>query len=125
MKYYTGKIALNIECDLDTCADWHKNGIVLDKSKMQDSDNSIFKDYGIYETDKGYVANHLRAILDLMEQGQCDYLKGFKNDFLTSDKYDRELMIQAKKLRHNKNWEDIDYLLGEEYREKWLEVKNG
>ena len=39
--------ALNIKCSLDTCVDWHQSGLNWDNVVFLESEDSIFKDYGI------------------------------------------------------------------------------
>ena len=73
MKYISGVFALNIEDSLETCGDWHTSALDWNRIRLVESDNTIFKDYGI-ERDKKIpehtgvynVANTLRAVLDLM-----------------------------------------------------------
>jgi len=74
IKYITGIHALNINCDLETCGDWHASAIQWKNPNTRYSNESIFKDYGIEynknipeNDDLHNVANHIRAILDLLE----------------------------------------------------------
>ena len=135
MQYITGKYALNIDCELETPGDWHSSALNWNNIVLMSTQNHILKDYGI-ESDKSIpehtkkynVANHIRAILDLMIQNDCRYLKGFRNDFICTDKYELEFFNQVMKLKILENWKDIDELMNKEYLMKWIrfkEVYNG
>lgn len=126
MKYLTGVFALNIEDNLETCGDWHTSALDWNKIKLVESDDSIFKDYGIEsnksipEHDELYnVANTLRAVLDLMVNKQTRYLKGFRNDFFCTDKYNDEFFSKVIQLRNLDNWEEINHLMKYEFFFKW------
>jgi hypothetical protein len=70
------------------------------------------------------IVNHLRAILDLMlEDKNLGYLKGFRNDFLTNDKYIPEFFNEVYKFRNTRRWHNIHLLMLEEYRTIWLDYK--
>lgn len=88
MKYVTGLYALNIPCNLNTCADWHALSLDWNNINIKDSKNSIYKDYGIeknktipFNKEKNNVANHIRAILDLMIDGKTNFLKNMQKIF--------------------------------------------
>lgn len=127
MKYISGLYALNVPCSLKTTGDWHYKSYPINKAKYNESDNSIYKDYGIenYEKDniKYNVANHLRAILDLMVDNRLDQLKGFKNDYIVVSDYDNMFFDKVYEMKTLKNWQDIDDLMGSEYMLKWLQYK--
>lgn len=76
MKYVTLLHALNIPCRLDTFGDWHKEALDWRKIHVFESNDSIFKDYGIElnktipcNEEKYNVANHIRACLDMLDIG--------------------------------------------------------
>ena len=130
MKYITGIHALNLNCDLDTCGDWHQSGIQWERPTMMESDESIFGDYGleynkrIPEHNELYVtANHIRALLDLLYVGNFGYAQGMNDDFICNEKYDQEVFDKVILLKNQENWPDIDYFMTYEYREKWLDYK--
>ena len=126
MIYLSGVQALNIENSLNTCGDWHQTAIQWDKLKLKESNDSIFKDWGI-ELDKKVpdhtehyaVANDLRAILDLMVDGQTRWLKGFSNDFICTDEYNEIFFEQVIKLKGLPNWDDINKLMQNEFMWDW------
>ena len=132
MIYLTGVHALNIEDSILCCGDWHTSAIQWsDLSKdIKESDDSIFKDYGI-ESDKTIpehnekynVANTLRAVLDLLEGGHTRYLIGFRDDFIMVDDYNEEFFKKVILLRDNKYWSDIDDLMKKEFMFLWLNFK--
>ncbi|KAA9237838.1 MULTISPECIES: hypothetical protein [Aerococcus] len=125
MKYISGVYALNIPCQLNTYGDWHIGALDWSNPKIKESEDSIFKNYGI-EIDKSIpehhekypVANHLRAILDMLEDGQTKFLKGFKNDFI-GDKYTDEFFDLVYLLKNNKHWNSIYTLMLREYGVDW------
>ena len=47
MKYISLIHALNLQCKLDTCGDWHCSALNWQTLNILDSKNSIFGDYGI------------------------------------------------------------------------------
>ena len=126
MLYISGIHALNIEDSLETCGDWHTSALQWERIDLLDSDKTIFKDWGI-ETDKSIpeheelynVANTLRAILDLMVKGSTRYLKGFRDDFICTDRYNQEFFEKVWMLRDLPHWEDINNLMKREFMFEW------
>ena len=126
MKYLTGVFALNIEDSLETCGDWHTSALNWSNIVLKDTENSLFGEWGI-EIDKvipeheGYynVANTLRAVLDLMIEGKTDYLKGFYNDFFSTDIYNTIFFEKVIQLKSLSNWEDINNLMKREFMWDW------
>ena len=129
MKYISDVYALNIPCSLNTCGDWHYDVLdLLPDYKMKDSQDSIFGEWGIEEHDGKKVANHIRAILDMLSDNKTGYLKGFYDDFISTEEYDNILMEKVYELRNFSNWNNINDLMKKELRVKWikyLEEKNG
>lgn len=127
MLYITGIKALNIDNSLDTCGDWHTSALDWSTVELKESRNTVFGDWGI-EQDKEIpehkelynVANDLRAILDMMCEGKIRYLKNFRNDFICTDKYNREFFEKVSILRTNVHWEDIDMLMKNEFMFEWI-----
>lgn len=131
MKYLSGIYALNLPCELDTDGDWHASALDWDKIVLQESDLSVFGIYGIEEGKKipekespFCVANHIRAALDLLEQGKYNTLQGLKDDFINNDKYTEELFNKIIMLKCKPNWNDIDFFILFEYRDEWIAFKN-
>ena len=126
MLYISGIHALNIEDSLETCGDWHTSALQWKNIKLLDSDKTLFKDWGI-EIDKSIpehedlynVANTLRAILDLMVQGSTGYLKGFRDDFICTDRYNQEFFERVWLLRDLPHWNDINNLMKREFMFEW------
>lgn len=135
MKYISGIHALNIECNLNTTGDWHRSALKWDvlAMRLKESDNSIFKDYGI-EQNKSLlflkdtpiynVANHIRACLDLIADGNFASAMGMRNDFICTNEYDYEIFEKVLLLKNQPNWQAIDDFMGQEYQMKWLNFKN-
>jgi hypothetical protein len=132
MKYITGQFALNIPCALETCGDWHRDSLNWSRAKLYDSTRSAFADYGI-EKEKTIphrqgtynVANHIRAVLDLIEQGNFALAQGMHDDYICNDKYTSEVFHKILLLSKRKNWNDINDFMGREYKMRWLEYLRG
>jgi hypothetical protein len=126
VRYITGKHALNIENSLNTCGDWHQSALRWQDIDFQETENSLFGEWGIEynksipnHTEKYAVANDLRAILDLMVDNQLGYIKGFRSDWICTDEYNQiffDKVIQLKQLPH---WKDINQLMKYEFMWEW------
>lgn len=134
MKYLSGIHALNIPCNLETCGDWHQSAIKWNDldDKLKESSDSIFKDYGIQknitltflEGQPTYnVANHIRACLDLISEGNFSLVQGMNRDFIVNNAYDKEIFEKVYLLNHLPIWNNIDSFMGKEYKMKWLKYK--
>ena len=130
MQYITGVHALNLPCSLLTCGDWHSTALQWERPKMRNSENSIFGEYGIERCSSVpehagtyAVANHIRALLDLLELGNYSLAQGMKNDFICNDDYTEEVFGKIAMMRDLPNWLDIDRFMGSEYYGKWLDYK--
>lgn len=130
MKYVTGIHALNLNCELETCGDWHQSALRWEKVSFADTKNMFFKDYGleynktIPNHDELYItANHIRALLDLLELGKFSVAQGMNNDFICNCKYDKEVFKKVYSMRTLPNWREIDKFMGKEYKLKWLKYK--
>lgn len=130
MKYVTGTYALNINCSLETCEDWHRSALQWDKMTIKESNGSIYGDYGI-EQDKKVpchnglynVANHIRALLDLLIDKKFSSAQGMNDGFIVVDIYNEEIFEKVCMLRVLDYWPDIDCFMLYEYREKWINYK--
>lgn len=127
MQYITGIHALNLNCSLDTAGDWHRSWLQWDHPKMGDTEEAFFRDYGIENcnhvpgregTQK--VANHIRALLDLLVEGNFSTAQGMKNDFIVNDKYTPEIFRKVYELHDFKTWPSISHFMGKEYGIEWL-----
>lgn len=127
--YITGIYALNLPCSLETTGDWHSSSLNWKNAHFKNANESTFSLWGIekhYVNQLGkdcLVANHLRAILDLMEEGKTKMLKGFRKDWICVDDYNNVFMEQVWKLRNKNNWEDIDDLMVREFTLLWRKFK--
>lgn len=129
MKYLTGLYALNLPCQLDTCGDWHSKSIDWSHPDIRESNNSILKDYGIEKNRKVKyldslevynVANHIRALLDMLVVGNYGYAQGMKEEYICNDKYTDEIFNHVYLLRNIDNWNEINGFMEKEYKLKWL-----
>lgn len=130
MKYLTGIHALNLSCSLDTCGDWHSKSINWKHPDFRESNQSTLKDYGIEKnksvkylnTKQTYnVANHIRALLDMLIVGNYGYAQGLKDEYICNDKYTYEIFQYVIKLKNEKNWDEINNFMEKEYKLKWLD----
>lgn len=126
MKYITGIHALNLPCSLETTGDWHTSALNWQNLKLRESNESFFGDYGI-ETcsivpeNPGtyYIANTLRALLDLLIDDNIGVAQGIKDDFICNDKYTKEFFEKVIELRDMPNWKRINDLMCKEYLFEW------
>ena len=130
MLYLSGIHALNVPCALLTCGDWHASAINWKHIVLMDSEESIFRDYGIEqnkiipENSGTYnVANHIRALLDLLAQGKYGLAQGMNKDYICNDLYTEEIFQKVSLMRDLSNWPEIDQFMGHEYYSKWLDYK--
>ncbi|KLU59358.1 hypothetical protein CEB3_c43440 [Peptococcaceae bacterium CEB3] len=130
MLYVSGIHALNLPCALQTCGDWHASGIDWTNVALMDSNKSIFRNYGIephkvIPDHKGTfnVANHIRALLDLLAQAKYSLAQGMNKDFICNDQYTEEIFNQVARMKDLKNWPKIDRFMGQEYYSEWLDYK--
>ena len=130
MEYITGIHALNLPCSLLTCGDWHQSAIQWERQTFQDTSRSFFGDYGIEfnvsipEHAGVYsVANHIRALLDLLEQGNFSLAQGMNKDFICNDDYTKEVFAKVASMKVLPNWVEIDRFMGREYYSRWLDFK--
>lgn len=128
MFYISGIHALNIPCELDTGGDWHASSLKWSDLKFYNSDKMFFKNYGIEpnkkipESQGTYdVANHIRALLDLLQLGKFSLAQGMNNDFICNEAYDNEIFQKVYSMKVLKNWNDINDFMKREYRIKWLD----
>ena len=130
MLYISGIHALNLPCSLLTCGDWHSTSINWQNITLLDSSKSIFLDYGIElnktipENSGAYnVANHIRALLDLILAGRFNLAQGMNNNFICNDMYTEEIFDKVFLLKNESFWSEIDRFMGREYYSKWLNFK--
>ncbi len=127
MHYITGIHALNLPCSLPTCGDWHRFGIQWSKPTIRESSDSIFGDYGIEDCTvvpgrpgSHKVANHIRALLDMVAEGQFGYAQGMRKDFICNDSLDNEIFSKVLLLQNSPRWREINRFMGREYAMRWL-----
>ncbi len=127
MSYISGIHALNLPCSLPTSGDWHRFAIQWERPTNRESSESIFGDYGIENctavpghpgTHK--VANHIRALLDMISEGQFGYAQGMRKDFICNDSLDEEIFAKVILLKDSALWSEINRFMGREYTMRWL-----
>lgn len=127
MQYITGIHALNLPCNLNTTGDWHTSGIQWEKPHTQDSSDSIFGEWGIEAGHKipdhqgtYFVANHIRACLDMLAAGDFSDLKGMRDDYICHDEYTPLIFGKVLSLRDSSMWDAINRFMEREYRMQWI-----
>ena len=133
MKYITDIHALNLPCSLGTTGDWHTSALQWKTLHIEESDNSPFGNWGI-EIDSEVsipenpdctlpVANHLRALLDMIEQGRFSLAQGMNGNFIDDDTFNDEIFEKVSLLKDYPNWCDIDSFMEREYKMAWVNFK--
>lgn len=132
MLYVTGIHALNLPCQLSTCGDWHTSAIQWQRPTIRESAVSVWGNYGIEKNHKIPehesnipVANHIRALLDLIYEGKFDVAQGIKKDFICNDKYNEEIFSQIYLLKNTAKWEQINHFMHKEYGKEWRLWRDG
>ncbi len=130
MKYISLVHALNLPCQLETCGDWHASALQWEKPHVLESDNSLWQTYGIEqkkripEHQEYYnVANHIRALLDLLYVGNFSTAQGMNEDFICNKKYDVEIFEKVLMMKDLTHWNKIDEFMTKEYLGKWVKFK--
>lgn len=128
MKYITGIYALNLICSLETDGDWHQSSLDWQNIEFAESKYSFFGDYGIeknssvpYHQGTYFVANHIRAILDLLYNNDFSTAQGMRKDFINTEKYDEEIFQMINRMNTLSNWQQINQFMEKEYKLKWIE----
>lgn len=127
MQYITGIFALNIRTMSDVSGDWHRGALDWSKVCLQDSDQSLWGDYGIAKDHfvpelgrKCNVANTVRALLDLIAAKQFHYAQGMQSDLICNDNYTTEIFDKVLMLKNCPDWSEIDSFMQSEYKMKWV-----
>lgn len=131
MQYITGLIAYGVPCELDSCGTWtlsKKDFTDPGNCALHESDDSIFKDYGIeknklvpWHEEPMNVANHVRAYLDSVEALKFDELAGVFENMILSDKC-RALIFRNVhgRLRHTSHFREINRFMTDEFGSYWV-----
>ncbi len=129
MRYISGIHALNLPCSLETVGDWHRCSLRWENLKLWDSDDSIYKEYGIETCDRVpfhegtfYIANTLRAILDLLETKQFGLAQGAEV-FISNEAYNEEFFDKVCALKEKDYWKTVDEFMTKEYLTDWIKYK--
>ncbi|MDR1358132.1 MAG: hypothetical protein LBJ48_02080, partial [Coriobacteriales bacterium] len=81
MKYLTYTPALNLISPLETDGDWHYSTIDWPHIELEESEESIFGQWGLYRGEvptlgEAWIADHVRALLDLLDRGYFGSAQG-------------------------------------------------
>jgi hypothetical protein len=130
IKYISGIHALNLICNLDTPGDWHRSALAWKNLTIRNSKNSVFGNWGIEPNHeipnrkgKFYVANHIRALLDLIADGNFAEAQGMRNNFIGDSKYDKIVFEKIKLLKIQSNWKEINNFMNNEYMMRWIKYE--
>lgn len=130
MEYVTDIHALNLPSDTDTTGDWHASALQWSQLRMANSEDSVFGDWGItrdssvrvpeHEGRRFNIANHVRAVLDMIEHGRLSVAQGMRKDYIGNDAYNVEIFPRVWLLRGTDNWPNVDRFMRKEYGLAWL-----
>ena len=70
-----------------------------------------------------YVADTLRALLDLLIEGRFSVAQGAKDDFICNDSYNKEFFEKVYQLKSLSHWNKIDKFMEKEYELEWLDYR--
>ncbi len=130
MKYITGIHALNLPCKLETYGDWHQSALKWKNISIKESDSTILGNYGIEKehlipehSELYNSANHIRALLDLIIDGNFAVAQGMRNDFICNEKYTIIIFDVLKSIWNKlsiKQKQDINSFMLKEYKLDWF-----
>lgn len=128
MRYVTGMHALNLGDRSFTPGDWHFSAMDWAHPMWLDTDTSPFGmfDIAMHEVPglgMAPLAGHVRACLDLVEQGLFGSAQGMREHFLDNPLTDGPVMSHVMLLYGRPDWPDIDRFMGREYRCDWLDYR--
>lgn len=122
---------MNIPCGLLTTGDWHTYCYNWENPETAESEGSIFGDYGIEGPrevfpieGEHYIADHIRASLDLIAAGRFGLAAGMKEDYISNDGYTPEIFEKVMQFRSTGLWPCVDDFMNREYRMEWIRYKN-
>jgi hypothetical protein len=128
MKYITGTHALNLPSPTDTVGDWHYSSVDWARASFWDTQDSVYHEWGIYQCEvpgKGVVmaADHVRAVLDLIEKGYFSSAQGMRDELISNERYTSLIFEKVSELCGSEGWPSIDAFMGKEYLCDWLAYK--
>jgi len=112
---------------LETPGDWHQSAIQWQKPTIRESEDSLFGNYGIEKKSNipehegtFYTANHIRALLDLLEEGNFPTAQGMRDELICNDKYTQEIFEKVILMQKLPHWKKISAFMGKEYMMQWV-----
>ncbi len=132
MEYITDIHALNLECDLGTTGDWHASAIRWEHPRTLDTGETPWGDWGIeVDSDRWVpgnpgrhnIANHVRALCDMVYLGRLSNAQGMSEVFLDGDEYDEDIFEHIYMLRETPRWAAVNEFMGREYGRKWVSYR--
>ncbi len=131
MRYVTGLHAVALREPGDpTACDWHGPAYDWANVPLRESDDSRFGDWGIEQrtytiagmTYEWNVASHVRACLDMLEQGLVGDAQGMRENYIGNEALTPVLLEHAAMLEDSRHWSRIMRLMGREYGTAWLQA---
>ncbi|MDR0950183.1 MAG: helix-turn-helix domain-containing protein [Candidatus Ancillula sp.] len=126
IEYISGIHALNLRDGTNTPGDWHRSALDWSKVDLRQSKKSPLGNWGIEGKcnvpnfqKKYYVANHIRALLDLVSCGEFAKAQGMNKNFIDNPDYDDLIFEKTSQLSGQDNWHDIYNFMWKEYGKKW------
>ena len=113
-----------------TTGDWHQSAIQWDTLHFKNTETAFFKDYGIEfnssvpgHSGSFYVANHIRALLDMLYDKDFSNAQGMRKDYIGNDAYNQEIFNLVSQMKDLPQWPSIDAFMEKEYRMQWIRFK--
>lgn len=132
MQYVSGRIALGVPCNRNTCGLWNipkKEYLDEYPNSMRESEDSPFGDYGIeknkfvpfHEIAAVAVADHVRVYLDFLNDKNFEALDGLYFEAINSAKDRSDIfMYTFYKLRERDDYKEIHDFMVKEFGNAWL-----
>ncbi|MDR3037357.1 MAG: hypothetical protein LBU31_02990 [Coriobacteriales bacterium] len=117
MRYLTGIYALNVPSSLDADGDWHASALDWTRARTRDSADALFGEWGIEEQSVPTlgmmpVANTVRALLDLLEEGRYGLARGMRDELIANEEYTPLVFALVMQMKCLPNWDEIDRFMG-------------
>lgn len=130
MKYVTGVNALNFNCVRNAYGNCDAALSKLEGAEVKETEGSIYGEYGVLAFDGVpgyagtlYVANMLRALLDLLVDGDFTSAEGARDTYIRNDAQSREFMEHVAELNGLVPWGPIDAFMRKEFMMDWIRFK--
>jgi transcriptional regulator with XRE-family HTH domain len=138
IKYLSMMFALNVtpKTYTKTSGDWHRFNFFSQPRRIEFTciddnplgawgiDNNVeIPTFGNGKPKKYKVANHLRALLDMLYYNRLLSAQGMKHDYIVTDEYNKVFFQKVKLLLALAHWSEIDQLMDNEFGVEWRKYK--